>query len=293
MNWVVLALVSALMFAIVNILDKFVLSNEEKDPLVAVVISGLVATIFFSFISIFLGKTSFEPKFIVLGLLSGILYSLGNVVYYHAMSKVQVSKFVPLLTIRPLFVLVIAVLFLGEVASFINYIGIFLMVLGVFFTAGRKNLKEFKLQSVLFLAVASAFIFAIRDIAIKYVSLLIDLSSFLIWVGLGSGLIALLVFVVHHPIIRKKIEEEGIKHLTLINAMGVLGIFFFFLALSNGPVTLVVALVQIKPLFVLFLTSILSVYDPKKLHETMNRSSLFQKLISVAFMVTGAILIVL
>jgi len=113
-TWVAFALVYPIMFAFANLIDKFLVDKRVKNCFSLCIIfsftaflAGLIAMWFFPFYGMTLNV-------IFLGLLSGVLLSFALFSYFYTLSFEDVSRIVSIAYVTPVFVLIFAVVFLGE-----------------------------------------------------------------------------------------------------------------------------------------------------------------------------------
>ena len=166
-----------------------------------------------------------------------------------------------------------------------------MIVVGAFLISIEHVRHTFTLKKTFYIGASAAFLFALRDILMKYMTFSVNQWAALFWMGVGCGITSLLIFLIHHPHIRKK-ASNGVKHLIGINFLTGLGTMLFLLAISLGSVSIVTALVVgIRPLVVLVAAVFISIFKPKFLNEKLSYSTLFQKLISVVMMIIGVVLI--
>jgi drug/metabolite transporter (DMT)-like permease len=157
-----------------------------------------------------------------------------------------------------------------------------------------RNLK-FRLGKPLLLMVLASLSWAGFSVATKY---LLDFADF--WtvfsytkIGAAFALIPLLCFGFSD--LASTVKEHGKKvvgAMSLNEILYALGILFITIATSVGYVTLVSALASLQPFFLLLFAVALSIFYPKILKEEIGKSAVLLKLLAIALMFTGAILII-
>jgi len=128
--WAIFSILAALTWAVVNTVDKYILTKWIRTPLVPVIIVGLIGLMTSVVIYFVYGFTFLSGFNIFLALVAGIFSILMTVFYFKALKIGEVSRIVPLFYLSPLFILIFAGIFLGEVFTPLNYLGIFLLVFG-------------------------------------------------------------------------------------------------------------------------------------------------------------------
>jgi len=290
--WVILAITSAFLWTIVSLIDKFVLSHEMHNPILATIIAGASTFVLFIAISLILRETIFIPfNLVFLALFTGVVYCFGIRFYYLAIKKGEVSRVVSFLSLIPVFVLIFAFIFLNERLTLLNYFGIILIVFGSFFISLKKDHLKYKFSAAFFVAIISALFFAFRDLFVKYATLQISIWSLLFWIGWGSGLTSLFLFIKYRPHIRKK-ARKGIKHLILGRSISSISLLIFLIAISMSFVSLVSALAKIQILFTFVAASALTYFHPHFIKEKITPQIILQKSIAIITIVFGAFLII-
>jgi transporter family protein len=289
--WAVFAILAALTYSIVNIIDKIAISKEMKDPLLAAVIFGGIMLLVFGSIGFFV-DVMVPNLIIVIALGAGVLSWFGVLLYYKILVKEEVSKFIPLVSLSPIFIMILAFFLLGESFGVMKYFGVFLLVGGAIVISLKELRFKFGLKEGLLVIFAVVLMLALGNIAIKYTTLRASVWPIMFWAGIGNGAMALLTFFLHHPHVRGKAKEKGVRHLILANVLTMVGTMFSFFAISLGPVTLVKSLAEIQILFVFFWASMLSKFYPKALKEKINGRIVLQKVIAIVLIIAGAVLVI-
>jgi len=290
MLWVVLVIISAFIYSIVNIIDKAVISNEVKDPIIATFVYAAATFVMFGAIGFFVDVSLSFNSFMLI-FLTGIIVSIGVFLYYYLLKKGEVSTLIPFFSIFPVFVVIMAYLFLGEELSLIKYVGMGILVFGAFMISLNDHKLKFGFNRFFILSIVTVFIAALVIVLIKYLTFELSVLKMLFWLGMGNGVIAFLLIIFHHPHLRKK-GRKGVKHLAVSNILTVVGDLFALFAISLGSVSLVSALGRVKLLFVFFEASFLSVFYPKMLKEKITKSIFAKKLFAIIIIIVGAALVI-
>ena len=138
-SWLIYALLSAAMAALVSIFGKIGL--QQVDPNTATTIRAAIMMIFlFGVIAVQgklgqIGEVLANKKAMLFSVLSGVAGALSWLFYFIAIQKGDVSKVAPIDKLSVVLAVGFALLFLGEKLSFWGTIGIVLIAVGVFITA--------------------------------------------------------------------------------------------------------------------------------------------------------------
>ncbi len=289
--WFPLAILSAILFSGADIVDKFVIDHELRDPVLATIFNGISTFLLFSVVSFIFGFVVLPVQIIVLAVIAGVLYSGALLLYFEAMYKEDVSFAAPLLSTAPLFVLFLGYIFLSEQFTTGAYVGIGLIISGAFLISLKSFKHKLKFSKILLFVLLAAVLLALRTIIIKYTTLSASIWSVLFWVGIGGLLITGLLYGLHHPHIKKR-WKRGVEHILFVGVVSAVGFFFLVVAISIGPASLVSATVATKPLFVFLAATVLSIFYPKFIKEKITPAILLQKSIAIVLIVIGAVLIV-
>src|SRR3989338_3694431 len=112
MTWVILSVVASFLWAVSNVLDKYILAKLVTRailPTIALAVIGVLASII---VTLTQGIEFLSLGHIFLALLGGISYALMALCYYRALQTEDVSKVIPLFYFSPLFIAVAAALLL-------------------------------------------------------------------------------------------------------------------------------------------------------------------------------------
>jgi len=293
MTWVILSILAALFWSVVNMVDKYVVTKWFKQPLVPVImlgIFGLIASLLVYFIS---GFAFLSCSNIILALLAGIFYVLMSVFYFKALKIEEVSRIIPLFHLSPFFILVLATIFLGEVFTPIKYLGIFLLVIGAILVSSKNRLKlSFgKAFGWMMLSVTSS---SISSILTKYLLDFADYWTIFAYLRIGAAIGAIPIAYIYFPELINTVRRHGKKVVTILSANEILNLFavlFITIATSIGYVTLVHTLSSIQPFFVLVFAVILSIFYPSILKEEIGKSVILLKILAIILMFIGVVLI--
>ena len=128
-------ILTVLLWGLAPILDKVALKGSS--PLAGIFVRTLVvfALIGLSFPWLYKEKllSALSLRSVIFFILSGICAGfLGMITYYSALKVLPSSKVVPLCSTYPLISAVLAVVFLGESLTWVRFLGIILIITGIF-----------------------------------------------------------------------------------------------------------------------------------------------------------------
>jgi len=131
-TWIIFALFSAIFAALVAILGKIGISGV--DTTLATAIRAIVMAVFLVLVAVFFGKFnhlgSFNNKAIIFIILSGIAGALSWLFYFFALKNGPASGVVSIDRLSVIFVLIFAIIFLGEKLTLKSLFGAIFVVFG-------------------------------------------------------------------------------------------------------------------------------------------------------------------
>ena len=130
MSWILFSVLAALIWAIKGILDKFMLANYIKKPIVPVLILGVFDLAAIALIFLINGFDPLSLQNLALALVGGLASLMIIILYFKAVQIEEISRVIALIYLTPLFVTVLAAVFLGEVFTWDKYAGILLLIAG-------------------------------------------------------------------------------------------------------------------------------------------------------------------
>ena len=290
MTWIIFTISSVLLLTIISIFDKFIVSKELKDPILDTFFSTLVLSLMFIVLSLFGGQILFTPKLIILAVLAGIFHGCALLIYFKALVKIEVSRFIPLFSIMPIFILIYAALFFNETFPIQTYIGFVLIILGAFLISTKKIKSVFSLNTALFMGVGVAFLFAVRNILMKTATLNSSVWQIFFWIGIGTALVSVTLLAIHHPHLKEK-AKKGAFHVMVNSILAGLALLLLTIAISKGPISIISIIMEIQPASVFIITALLSLFIPKIIKEKISKKILIQKTISILIIIIGTVLI--
>lgn len=133
--WLIYALLSAFMAALVPIFGKVGLQNVDANT--ATAIRAIIMAVFLIFCIIVQGHLNKIPcilcnkKAIIFIILSGIVGALSWLFYFLALKHGKVTQVAPIDKFSVVFATLFAIIFFGEKLSLFNWIGIIFITCGV------------------------------------------------------------------------------------------------------------------------------------------------------------------
>jgi len=293
MSWTTFSILAALIWSIVNIVDKYVLSKLVSRPIIPLIVLGFVGLITSIFVFVATGLQGLSSFNIFLALVAGVFYALMGFFYFQAVKVEEISKVAPLFYLSPFFILVIAGLTLGEVFPPIKYLGILLLIIGAILIS-MKSLSSFTFGKAFWLMILSSLSLAFSQVLTKHLLNFADFWTVFAYIRVGAFLALVPAIYLNFSELKAIYKESGAKVFGIMSfneSLNLVGVLFITLAATTGFVTLVNALSSIQPFFVLFFTVLLSIFLPSILKEEISKSTIFLKATSIGMMFVGALLV--
>jgi len=300
MTWLLVAVSSYFLFAIVNLVDKNLLGRRIPNPQVYTFYIGSLGILLlglapFGFLTI--------PKvsILILALAAGIFHTLGVFVYLVGLKKFEVSRIIPAMgAFLPIFILGLTLIFSkkNEVLAFPDIIAFISLLLGSFLITLEKK-KNITLTSIK-IAILAAFFFALYFITAKFVYLEQPFISGLIWTRVGAFLLALCFLfskAVREDIKKPRIIQGKTWAIFLSNEItSSSGFILQNWAIALAPIIylgIISALEGIQYVFILIFVILLSLKFPQILKEEISKEIIFQKFIAILLIGGGLMILYL
>ncbi|MBI2580482.1 EamA family transporter, partial [Candidatus Woesearchaeota archaeon] len=166
--WVFFAIAGTFLWAWGNIFDKVLRTKHLKDSIALTASFGIFGLAFGAVLFAFIGVPSIPLPNMVAAFLGGVLITYALIPYFRALSLEEASRVIPMWHFAPVFTLILAVIFLGEILKPLSYAAFALILLGGFLISVRRVREVFHLSpAVAFMLLASLF-FAASDVLLKF-----------------------------------------------------------------------------------------------------------------------------
>ena len=298
MSWLIIAISAYFLFAIVALIDKYLLGGLMPSPKVYafyVATFGILALILIPF-----GFWIPAPFQVFLALLAGVFHILAIFVYFNGIKNFDASRIVPAIGgLSPLFTFGLIYFFSGskEALSLIEIIAFILLVLGSIFIT-REKTKEISLKSFQ-LSFLAAFFFALHFVLVKFVYLEQPFISGFIWTRIGAFLVAIALFfskdVRTELFIKRKTLNIKTWRVFFPNEAASAVAFIlqnWAIALAGiAYVAIISALAGVQYVFLLIFAVLLSLKFPQVLKEEISKKIILQKTFAILLIAAGLAII--
>ena len=291
MTWFIIAIFAYFLNAIAITIDKFLLSKKIPNP---AVYAFFIATLsLLALVLIPFGFHFYSLTQILIALIAGLIFTFALLYLFSALSQNEASRITPFMGgLQPLFIFILALIFLGEKLGFQQLIAFFIIILGTILISWQKQSSAANKKAYL-LAIVSTLLFAISYTLNKYAFINQDFISGFVWTRVGSflGALCLLFSLKNRLAIKAEFKKPKKQTGSLFIFGQVTGALSFILinyaiAISSS-VALVNALQGLQYIFLLIIVFSLSWQFPKLLEEKMTPIIIIKKIIATALIIGG------
>lgn len=304
LNWFFIALAAPFLWALVNLADKYIVTNfsgKEKSSGSLVLFSSLIGIIASFIIGIFTrGVLAIPLLDKALLIFIGAFGICWIILYLFTLEIEDVSATIPWMLTIPVFGYILSYFFLGETLTQKQLIGA-----GVIFFGAIILSVDFSKIHILFkkriasYMLLSCLIYAINGVIFKFVASADSfwIASFWEYLGLGLGGIFIFLFIGRYRRDFVANIKTGGKLIFSVNVISefttIIGNLLTNYALLIAPVALVYMVGSFQPAVVLLLTFFSTKFWPKIVSENFSYKIVIPKMIAITLMLVGSAILFL
>ena len=128
MTWVLYALASTITFTVITALDKILIVRFTPNPRTFIVMVGLTQFLLALVVLPWVVWTGYTVTHMAVAVISGVPSGGYLVLMFWVMGQQDVSRVIPVTSTYPIFVAILALVFLGEAISLLAWVGILVTV---------------------------------------------------------------------------------------------------------------------------------------------------------------------
>ncbi len=233
---------------------------------------------------------------VLVAVVSGIFRTIAVTILLYNLQREEVSRVIPVVYTYPIFVAIMAVLFMGETLGYLQWLAIIIVVAGAVMVSVRQSPSgsTIWLGKPLLLLFGSSLLLAMADVTSKYALAYISFWNMFSLTAFCISGIFLLVSM--RPRILSQLSSmerrnSAIALLAFNEILAPVGIALLFWALEKGPVSLVSTISSSRPVFVVIFALILSRILPGFMEWQPGKGILALRLVAIA-MIFGGITII-
>ncbi|MDG0870191.1 EamA family transporter [Candidatus Lucifugimonas marina] len=297
--WILAALANPLIFSIVTLIDKRVLSGFELGlPSFNLFVGGSQG-LFGATVLLLNFPAGVEFEILAKAWSIGVLQAFTLIFMFWMLKREDPSRVIPAMQTSPIYVALLAWVIFDESLTALQWISVFLAVGGSVLASikigslsGKGNIV---FQPLFLLLAVGALLMASSQLITK--SIVEDLSTIHIVSLRGTGLFTVMWLVFARPDALRGLGsflKKPKQAPWLIMAEGVMpfnGHLLITYAIGKGPIALVSSLGGARPIFVFSMSALGAWLAPNLIYEKFTRPDMALKLVS-ATMVVGAVVII-
>jgi uncharacterized membrane protein len=232
---------------------------------------------------------------IFFGIFCGIAMSyLSDLCYYISLRDGHADNVAAVFSTQPIFALIVGVALLGEHVTFLQIIGIFLIIGGTL--AYTVSWTQHHLNGRI---PPAAVVFAVGAAVIGYLTKLTttqaSLVHVLLWIGIGQLIASLFIVATHSfdvRVFRHRSFKRGLVYLIGSNAVNIISVLAILTAYTRGPISLILPLQETKLMFLFIIPLLLGKIAPKFLNERITRPEIIRKSFASIVIMFGTLLLI-
>lgn len=300
MNWFFIALAAPALWALVNHIDKYIISKYFTGKGVGSLVlftslSGVIISVFilmFSYNSLNIGLI---PA-IIIGVNGAILVA-SFIPYLYALEDEEASYVTSLFQLIPVFTYFLALIFLHEYLTPIQIFASSLVVVGaILISFDFSHSIRFKIRPFL-LMVLSTFMLAVNALIFKIVAVGANFWGTAFWEYIGGGIFGVILFFsfrLYREQFIATIQKSKVTVLTLNTGSELFNIAAKLLANFASllvPLTLVWVVNGFQPMIVFIYGVILTIFIPRWGKEDLGKKVVIQKVSAMLIIFLGILLL--
>ena len=293
--WIIVALCSSALFAVVTIIDKRLLDHHLQGVSVLYLWIALVLTGYCLPIILFAGIPRHVPtESLIMAFASGISIGIGLAAMFIGLKSDEATRAIAITQTNPIAVAILAIYFLDETLNVVQWVSIVLIIIGAILISLRKFADH-----RVFLPSRSMPVLLISSIGLgtgffsaKYALGYLDIWEVFPLQQLG----VVFVFTAFAlPSVWKNLFISLRKKNTLLlmifgeGVLPIIAIILGLLASDLGPISLVSAVLSTRPLFVFIISTFLSTSQWKLMDDKLTKQTLLIKGVSISLIITGIV----
>ncbi len=274
-----------ILWAVVNLIDKYAVSYKVKKLFSFVVISGMVHIILGLSLALFLSWHGITIQDTLFPIIVGLIFGAQFYFYYLIIKKEDVSSVIGFMYVHPVFVAILSFLFLNEKLSLISYLGMLMIILGLLMLTVGDN--RIRLKISFWLITPFILIDTFYEFFTKVSTTHIPELNGVAITNIFIGLIILLGLLSREIRGGVKSELKNIHWAFISESLTFLALLMTYLTMSGLPATIVSSIGAIHPMFVLLFEYLLT----KTKIKISVKENIGKKILPLSLIVIGVILL--
>ncbi len=186
------ALASSLFFSVFTFVAKYVISKKMKSFISFIYMQGILIMVLFPILSYVIAPDQIFPppaEIVPYAYISGGTSILAYLLMYYGLTRYDASSATPIVGVKPIFVIPLSYVFLGEFYGLEVVLWILIAMIGAVITTWDERIRARQLLSpsnkALWIFLTVALLYTAGNVAVKPAMKLVTNFNFLIWRELG------------------------------------------------------------------------------------------------------------
>ena len=282
---VLFAFLAPIVWALMNVMDKYVLSHRVQNPLSYAAVVGIVNIVYGVILASFLSWSNIRMQHILSPVLTGTFLGLYVYAYFKVLQSEDASHFIGLTYVFPIIVALLSFVFLHEKISITGYMGMTISLTGVVLLSFR--VKHLNLGKSIWMIVIVMFLGAGYEFWGKVSTLSIQPWNGIAISSVALGFTILPVLLHKHTRVFFSYECKNAQWALITESLTLLALFSLYFAMTGLKATVVSAIGAIQPLAVIVFERIAHA----KYDKITKDVELVPKLGSILLIVTGIVVL--
>ena len=307
MNWLVLALLGALVYTIVNFVDKAILVHAVRNARAIPVFLAIVHLIMGTILWLIADHPVFPSGATVRLLLSGALVICGTFLLFQAYTREETSKVVVWAQMLPVVALILSVLVLNETLTTQQLFGFGLVLIASIGLSLDPSSNVLRPSTALWFILGAVIVWASSDVLLKwtlnqYPQLVaqtetgLDVRAFLAIIAyqswgfaIGGAILTMLIAPIRHAFFNTLVStpKRGFVFLFLNETLFILRQYLKGMALALGSVAIVTVLDGTRAFVGIILGWLLTRLFPRTYQENITARALLFKAVFALLLFVG------
>lgn len=304
MIWILIGIIPPFLWAVVNHIDKYLLSkaHHKSSVNVLMVYSTGFSLILLPFLFSFAKDNLFVSlEQVLVQIVGGILLTFSIYFYLKALYRGETSIVMPLALLVPIFGYFFSYFLLGETVSFKQLISCALIIGGALLLSfeiseEHKKITKFNYRVLSFMILSTGFE-AMQETIFKFSTVKSSFLVSLFWLHVGIILYGLVLVFLNKNLFGHFLESvrENGRFMFGVNFISEFVSSVAFMAINYAillaPIFIILSLKGFQPVFVFILGTLLTLFFPRFVKEKIRPIHLLHKGVAITVMVLGTILI--
>lgn len=231
MSWLFFAFINVIMSSVASLYQKIAMREEKTDAVVSaitfMIVSGTCYFIYALTQGFHLPDIALLPYFFI----SASLYAAGTILFFHAIKQIEASEMAIIGGFGPIVTVIASILFLGDILTPLQLIGVFCIVIAVIFINFQK--KGFVINKGTWMALLGTTSYGFAVISDTIIIHRFEVASF---ISIGTAMTALFMIGAYPkkiPLVLKSLVHIN-NHLLVFSVLYAIQGIAFYLAIGTG-----------------------------------------------------------